>query len=147
MMRRLARTLAALAALCSAAGASAAAEADYRARRENLLALSQILGELHHVRRMCSPRREADVWRERMKQLVALEEPADSQKAQMVAAFNDGYRGAQRAFRSCDRAAEDFAAARAEEAQSRIEGLTAPLYEALREDEAEIAVRSGGDGP
>ncbi len=143
MVRRFILSLAAIAAFVSPAFAL---EEDYRARQENLIELSKILGELHHVRRMCSPRREADVWRERMKRLVSLEEPADSQKAQMVAAFNDGYRSAQNAFRTCDRGAEDFAAARAEQGEARIHSLTAPLYEALREDETAVTVSRGGDG-
>ena len=46
---------------------------DYQRRFADLLALSSVFGELHHIRRTCLPRYEADTWRERMKQLIDLE--------------------------------------------------------------------------
>ncbi len=116
------------AAAAPAVAQSAPAESeDYRARIERLVSLSRIFGEMHHLRRMCAPARESDVWRERMKNLVALEEPSFDIRDRMVAAFNDGYRAATNRFDACTRDAEDVAAARAAEGGALVAALAAPL--------------------
>ncbi|MEL6212042.1 MAG: TIGR02301 family protein [Pseudomonadota bacterium] len=115
-------------ALSSAAAQNTVGSEDYRARQQSLTQLSEIFGELHHIRRLCAPRREADVWRERMKRLVNLEDPDAAQRNAMVEAFNKGYRTAQRQFIRCDRPAENRAADRA----ARGEALVASLAEPLR---------------
>jgi uncharacterized protein (TIGR02301 family) len=123
-----------------------AAEEDYAARRTALTGLSRVLGELHHIRRMCEPDREADIWRERMKRLVDLELPAFDLREEMVGAFNDGYVSAQTRFPYCDRDAEDYAAARAVEGETIVASLTAPLFAAERGDDAEgVTVFRGVD--
>lgn len=126
------------------AAPAAAQEADYGARQRELVSLAQIFGEMHHIRRTCDPEREADVWRNRMKQLIDLEEPAFDIREQMVGAFNEGYVSAQARFPYCDRGAEDYAAARAYAGEALVSNLTAPLYEAERGPEAEdVAVFRG----
>lgn len=110
----------------AAQGAQAETE-DYRARIERLVALARIFGEMHHIRRMCEPARESDIWRERMKSLVALEEPSFDVRDKMVAAFNEGYRAATNRFDACTRDAEDIAAARAAEGEQIVAALSAPL--------------------
>lgn len=110
----------------------AAAEEDYEARRAALTGLSRIFGELHHIRRLCEPEREADVWRERMKRLIDLEQPAFDLRDEMVGSFNDGYLSAERRFPYCNRDAEDYAASRALTGEMLVANLTAPLYEAER---------------
>ncbi|MEO1015120.1 MAG: TIGR02301 family protein [Pseudomonadota bacterium] len=85
----------------------------HAARPDELVALSAVFGELHHVRRMCEPKREGDLWRERMKQLVRLEQPTAKLRRRLVASFNDGFRSAQERYSECDRAAERFAEGRA----------------------------------
>lgn len=105
---------------------------DYEAyveRQRDLTVISAIFGELHHIRRTCDPRYEADVWRERMKRLISLEEPDEQFREQLVAQFNDGYRKAQRAFPGCDRRARDYAAARAAQGEDIVRRLTAALKE------------------
>lgn len=105
---------------------------DYEAyveRQRDLTVISAIFGELHHIRRTCDPRYEADVWRERMKRLISLEEPDEQFREQLVAQFNDGYRKAQRAFPGCDRRARDYAAARAAQGEDIVRRLTAALEE------------------
>ncbi len=111
--------------------ASAAAQSyeEYVERQRDLTVISAIFGEMHHIRRTCDPRYEADVWRERMKQLITLEEPDEQFREQLVAQFNDGYRKAQRAFSGCDRRARDYAAARAAQGEGIIRRLTASLEE------------------
>ncbi|PQA89424.1 TIGR02301 family protein [Hyphococcus luteus] len=101
----------------------------YQQRQKDLTALSGLFGELHHIRRTCEPRYEGDVWRERMKKLIELEEPQNSEREAMVQEFNKGYRGARRRFPSCDRRARHYAAGRAAQGDA----IIARLSEALRE--------------
>lgn len=107
---------------------------DYQVRQSDLVALSALFGEMHHIRRQCNPRVEGDVWRERMKSLVDLEEPQPAARDDMVAAFNKGYRAAQQRFRSCSRDARDHAAARAAQGEMIVARLIAPLKEAIEEE-------------
>ena len=107
---------------------------DYQIRQSDLVALSALFGELHHIRRQCNPRGEGDVWRERMKTLVDLEEPQPAARDEMVAAFNKGYRAAQQRFRSCSRNARDHAAARAAQGEMIVARLVEPLEEAIEEE-------------
>lgn len=120
-----------------AAAPALAQNVDYGVRQRGLVSLSHIFGELHHVRRTCDPDREADSWRNRMKRLIDLEEPAFEVREQMVAAFNDGYVSAQARFPYCDRDAEDYAAARAYAGEAVVSNLTAPLYAAQQGEDAE----------
>ena len=121
--------------------ASAAAEGyeDYRQRQEDLTALSAIFGDLHHIRRYCEPRAEADVWRERMKTVIDLEAPLPEARQEMITAFNRAYRTAQRRYPACNRRARDYAASQALRAEAIVARLTAPLYEAL-EDNAPLLI-------
>jgi len=107
---------------------------DYRQRQADLMALSAIFGEMHHIRRNCEPRFEADAWRERMKKLVELEEPQDLARNDMVASFNKAYSRAQSRFPLCDRRARDYAAARAAQGEQLVARLTEPLREAMEEE-------------
>jgi uncharacterized protein (TIGR02301 family) len=121
----------ALAAL-TLGGISAATAQDletYRQRQRDLEVLAGLFGELHHLRRTCDPRLEADTWRERMKKLIELEEPQA-----LVQAFNTGYRDAQRRYPRCDRRARDYAASRAAQGEPVIARLTAPLHAEEEED-------------
>ena len=122
---------------------------DYQVRQSYLVALSALFGELHHIRRQCNPRGEGDVWRERMKTLVDLEEPQPAARDEMVAAFNKGYRAAQQRFRSCSRNARDHAAARAAQGEMIVARLVEPLEEAMEEgpvfDETAFQNETPGD--
>ena len=111
----------------------AQSEGDYRDRLNDLVAISEIFGELHHIRRNCDPRREDEIWRERMKKLIEFEGPQGGARDRMVSAFNDGYRNAQRRFDYCDRRARDYAAVRAAEGDVIVARLMAPLYKSLGE--------------
>ena len=101
--------------------------ADYRKRNADLIELATIFGELHHIRRMCEPRYEADVWRERMKMLIELEQPQFDAREAMVKGFNRGFRGAGSRFRRCSRNARDFAAGRALQGEEITDRLTRNL--------------------
>lgn len=129
----------------SAGSAIAADAADYQRRHSDLVTLSGIFGELHHIRRTCEPRREADVWRDRMKRLVDLEEPRDVARNEMVASFNKAYRNAQNRYAYCDRRARDYAASRAADGDTILVRLMAPLYESVAEDGDLPTVWRGGE--
>ena len=111
----------------------AAQNIDYRQRAEDLTALSRIFGELHHIRRMCELRDEAEVWRDRMRKLIDLEEPQPALRERMVTAFNGGVRGAEKRFPYCDRDARNYAASIAVQGDAVTARLMEPLYEALAE--------------
>ncbi|MEM9495486.1 MAG: TIGR02301 family protein [Pseudomonadota bacterium] len=127
------RTIATLlaCALFVAAPAYAQDDGDYRDRLNDLVTISGIFGEMHHIRRNCDPRREGDVWRDRMKKLIDFEGPQGPARERMVGAFNDGYRAAQRRFDYCDRDARDYAARRAATGDAIVARLMAPLYSSL----------------
>lgn len=130
----------ALAAIAAALFAGTAAAQDleaYQQRKTDLASLSGLFGELHHIRRTCEPRLEGDVWRDRMKMLMELEEPQESEREAMVQAFNKGYRGAQQRFPACDRNARDYAAGRAAQGDAIVARLTQALRQA--QDEAHAA--------
>ena len=127
------RVLFGVAALAALLTATPVAAIDYGRRQGDLKALSAVFGELHHLRRMCEPSRETDLWRERMKQMVSLEQPTAGLRREMVAAFNGGYTAAQQRFDRCSRAARDYAAMRARDGRA----LSATLSGGLVEDAAD----------
>lgn len=62
--------------------------------------LSEILGAVHYLRALCGAE-EGQKWRSRMQALIDSEEPSIKRRAQMVNAFNRGYRGFQRTHSEC----------------------------------------------
>lgn len=108
-----------------------AQQIDYEARGRDLVALSRIFGELHHIRRLCQAWGEEEVWRNRMRKLVELESPQPQLRERMITAFNDSFRAAERRFAYCDRDARDYAAASAAEGDAATARLSAPLYDSL----------------
>lgn len=119
-------------AATSAAAQSQSAD-EYQQRQSDLVELASVFGEMHHIRRTCAPRIEGDVWRDRMKRLVDLEQPGAEARERMVKRFNEGYRNAGDHFPVCDRRARDHAAARAIFARRIVDRLSAPLRQAARE--------------
>ncbi len=137
------RVILAIFAATAVAHGSRAQEIDYAQRSRDLLTLSRVFGELHHIRRMCEAWGEEEVWRNRMRKLVELESPQTDLRDQMVAAFNEGFRGAEQRFPYCDREARDYAAASAAEGDAVTARLTAPLYDSLADSGETPAWRSG----
>jgi uncharacterized protein (TIGR02301 family) len=125
-----------IATVLMSVGAAAAQDLEsYQQRQRDLAALAELFGEMHHIRRTCEPRFEADVWRERMKQMIDLEEPQTEEREALVQQFNKGYRGAQARFPVCDRRARDYAAGRAAQGDAVVQRLS----EALREEDLTVA--------
>ena len=69
----------------------------YEAR---LMRLSEIVGSVHYLRELCGAN-EGQKWRSRMQALIDAENPSTKRRAQMVNAFNRGYRGFQRTHTDC----------------------------------------------
>ena len=130
----------------AAASPAPAQTIDYAQRAADLEGLSRVFGELHHIRRMCEPRREAEVWRDRMRRLVELEQPTQALRDRMVLAFNTGFKNAEQRFRYCDRDARDYAASRATQGDQMTARLMAPLYDALAESGDLPTVWRGTEG-
>ena len=113
-------------ALCLALGLAPARAADGD-RTRDLAALAEVFGELHHIRRMCEPERENEIWRNRMKSLVALEQPTAALRRKLVAAFNEGFKNAQTRYPSCAADAVARAATRASDGEAIVARLSAQL--------------------
>lgn len=62
--------------------------------------LAEILGALHYLRALCGAE-EGQLWRDEMQKMLEAEEPSDERRAQLVAAFNRGFRGYQEIYRTC----------------------------------------------
>lgn len=104
-------TFAALAAASIAilAGASLAQEfappepreAPYEAQ---LLRLSEILGAIHYLRRLCDSD-EGSLWRDQMQAIIDAESPNPIRRARIVDRFNRGYETFRSVYRTCTPAA------------------------------------------
>lgn len=130
-----------------ASSAQAQTYEDYQRRHGDLIALSTVFGELHHIRRTCAPRYEADTWRERMKSLIDLEQPQEAARDEMVASFNAGYRRARDRYAVCNSRARNYAAARAAQGDEIVDRLIAPLYETVSNDDQLPRVLRGAETP
>jgi uncharacterized protein (TIGR02301 family) len=66
--------------------------------------LAEILGAIHYLRELCGAS-EGQVWREQMKEILRNEGTTAVRRAKLVSAFNDGYRGYRRTYRTCTQSA------------------------------------------
>ena len=73
-----------------------------------LMRLSEILGALHYLRNLCDAK-EGQLWRDEMEKLIAAEQPSQQSQAQMIAAFNRGFRGYAEIHRECNEPAIEAA--------------------------------------
>ena len=76
-----------------------------RSYERNILKLSQILGAIHHLREVCNAN-EGQLWRQKMVELLETEAPTPQRRALLVQRFNQGYRGHQLAFTTCNKKAK-----------------------------------------
>ncbi len=121
-------TIGFVAALLFTAPSSIALQYDqYVERQQNLVALAGVFGELHHIRRTCEPRLEANIWRRRMQTLVELEEPSNQVHVDMVNAFNKGFQTARTRFPQCSQSAQEIGKDRAFRGKEIVKRLTTPL--------------------
>lgn len=69
-----------------------------------MMRLSEILGALHYLRELCGAD-EGQLWREKMQEMIEKEEPTAERRAQLIAHFNQGFRGFRETYRECTPAA------------------------------------------
>ncbi|HEX5932099.1 MAG TPA: TIGR02301 family protein [Methyloceanibacter sp.] len=77
---------------------------DDRAYDDKLMRLAEILGAIHYLRELCGAE-EGQTWREQMKEILRNEGTTAVRRAKLVNAFNDGYRGYRRSYRTCTQSA------------------------------------------
>lgn len=90
------------AALVLTPAAASAQEAPYTS---DLLRLSELLGALHHLRPLCGAQ-ETRLWRDKMANLLAAENPSAEMRSRMIGRFNRSYRDLSEVYRTCTPAAE-----------------------------------------
>ena len=66
--------------------------------------LAMILGSMHFLRKICDDP-QADIWRDKMQELIEAQTPSETEKQQLTASFNNGYRTFAATYRSCTGAA------------------------------------------
>jgi uncharacterized protein (TIGR02301 family) len=68
------------------------------------LRLSEILGAIHYLRRLCDSD-EGGLWRDQMQALIDAEAPNPIRRARIVDRFNHGYESFRSVYRTCTPAA------------------------------------------
>ncbi|WP_421859449.1 TIGR02301 family protein [Oricola sp.] len=71
----------------------------------DLLRLAEVLGSVHYLRNLCGE--ESNLWRERMQEMLTVENPEPLRRSRMIASFNRGYRSFDSVYVSCTRQALD----------------------------------------
>jgi uncharacterized protein (TIGR02301 family) len=89
----------------AAALAPATARAQEAPYTADLLRLSELLGALHHLRPLCGAP-ETRLWRDKMANLIAAENPSAEMRSRMIGRFNRAYRDLSEVYRVCTPAAE-----------------------------------------
>lgn len=84
------------------AGPARAIDPPYQPEMERL---SEILGSLYFLQPLCD-RTDQD-WRTQMSELIVLDEPDDDRRQRLAGAFNGGYTGYARLYRTCTASAEE----------------------------------------
>jgi uncharacterized protein (TIGR02301 family) len=77
---------------------------DDRPYDSKLMRLAEILGAVHYLRELCGAQ-EGQIWRDQMKDILRNEGTTAVRRAKLVNAFNDGYRGYRRTYRTCTQSA------------------------------------------
>lgn len=70
-----------------------------------MLRLSEIMGSLHYLGRLCNGVR-ASFWRDQMEALIEAEQPDADRRARMIDRFNRGYESYRSVYRACTTSAQ-----------------------------------------
>lgn len=111
-------------------GANTPESYTFSERQTQLIELAGLLGQLHHYHQICKPydyRKE--LFRDRMKELVALEEPLANTRQKMVKTFNVGFQTAKKRNDYCGYEAEQNMQRIADEGQDLTRKIAAPFRE------------------
>jgi uncharacterized protein (TIGR02301 family) len=111
----------------SAAAAPPEAKEAFDQRNRDLVTLAQHLGALHRYHQICSTRGPAELFRNRMREIVPLEAPMRSVRTEMIDAFNTGYRSTSALHMTCGGEARAAYEAEAQRAVTVTERLRRPL--------------------
>ncbi|MCT7375973.1 TIGR02301 family protein [Chelativorans salis] len=101
-MRSSSKPLAAAALFLASVFAAPAAAVDAPYDRQ-LMRLSEVLGSIHYLRRLCGE--EDGGWRAQMEALLRAEAPSEERRAKLVASFNHGYRSFAAIYSTCTESA------------------------------------------
>ncbi len=128
-MRSSFRSVLAVTALAFAIGALPARSQDSGGPLEpaydpQLLRLSEILGSVYYLRRLCGAT-EGNTWRDQMQALIDAENPSPERRAKFVDRFNRGYQGFRSVYRSCTPAATEAIDRYMQEATKIVRDVTA----------------------
>ena len=104
----------------------AQAQAVAKSHNDNLIRLAEILGAVHHLRELCGTN-EGQLWREQMSSILKAEQPPAQLRQQMVAAFNNSYRGYQRTYAACSTSAKTVTARFFTEGQTITKGMASRI--------------------
>lgn len=66
--------------------------------------LANIMGSMHFLRGLCEAD-DAGLWRDKMNELIAAQNPNEADRRILIAQFNGGYRAFESTYRSCTPAA------------------------------------------
>lgn len=66
--------------------------------------LANIMGSMHFLRGLCEAE-DADLWRNKMDELISAQNPNEADRRILIAQFNGGYRAFESTYRSCTPAA------------------------------------------
>lgn len=72
---------------------------------DKLMRLSEILGAVHYLRELCGAGEE-QLWRDRMRDLIAAEGSSALRRAQLTRSFNKGYNSYSRTYNRCTQSAK-----------------------------------------
>jgi len=81
-----------------------ASAAETRPYDDKLMRLSEILGAVHYLRELCGAG-ENQMWRDKMRDLIAAEGSSALRKAQLTRSFNKGYNSYSRTYNACTNSA------------------------------------------
>lgn len=123
-MKKLALTLFCLVGLQPSAQAQ---DVNQATRSRDLTELSRVIGAMHHFHMLCHPYDYPQLYRDRMKELVTLEEPQPSARTAMIEAFNGGFNTAQVTYEFCGYEAETEMRRLADEGGRLTARLAAPF--------------------
>lgn len=137
------RVLPALVVIASVLGPGAPAQETDESYDDQLLRLAEILGAIHHLRDICGFD-EGQLWREKMLELLEVEDPPGQFRARMIASFNNGYRGFRRTYLSCTGSAKTAETRFLTEGAQIAADLTIRLATPDKEEGEEDAPAEGG---
>lgn len=72
---------------------------------DKIMRLSEILGAVHYLRELCGAG-ENQLWRDRMRDLIAAEGSTALRRAQLTRSFNKGYNSYSRTYNACTQSAK-----------------------------------------